>query len=149
MPGARHGSGRLTMDHTPMTSMRRAVALVTLLLSCSASPASVQQVWSVLAKLNVGGTWASPCTEAPSDTNWYQTYFKDAAGTARRQANRGPEKPQLNSTIDSDHHLTPTTFLMRIRNDDANWGTFDGMAFDTIIEITPRGMHTLSSTRVE
>ena len=65
----------------------------------------------------------------------------------RRRADRGAAFSSLNSTIDSSQSLTPTTFLMRIRNDDAGWGDNNQVAFDVIVEVTPRGMRSLASTR--
>lgn len=112
-----------------------------------ADPATAQQTWAVLAKMGVGGTWAAVCTEDVSDSNWFHTYYGDKSGVGRRRADRGAALPPLNSTIDSSQNLTPTTFLMRIRNDDAGWGETNQVAFDVIAEITPRGMRSLSSTR--
>ena len=131
-----------------MTFTTRAGTLLTLLLLLLAAPASAQQVWQVMAKMGAGGTWAGDCSAGANPSNWLITYYVDKTGVARRLANRGPTESKLNSTIDSSQVLTPTTFLMRIRNDDANWGQNDQMAFDTVIEITPSGMRTLSSIRV-
>jgi hypothetical protein len=117
------------------------------LLLLVAGPASAQQVWQVLAKMGVGGTWAALCSEDVSDSNWFHTYYVDKSGVARRRADRGAALASLNSTIDSSQNLTPTTFLMRIRNDDAGWGGNNQVAFDVIAEIGPRGMRSLSSTR--
>jgi len=125
---------------------RAGLALVALLLLL-AGPAGAQQTWAVLAKMGVGGTWAAVCTEDVSDSNWFHTYSGDKSGVARRRADRGAALPSLNSTIDSSQNLTPTTFLMRIRNDDAGWGENDQVAYDVIAEITPRGLRSLSSTR--
>lgn len=126
---------------------RAAMALTLGLLLSLAGPASAQQVWQVLAKMGVGGTWAAVCAEDVGDSNWFHTYYADKSGVARRRADRGAALPSLNSTIDSSQVLTPTTFLMRIRNDDAGWGENDQVAFDVIAEITPAGMRSLSSTR--
>ena len=134
--------------------MHRAGAALTasLLLLASqlmpAGPAGAQQTWAVLAKTGLGGTWARACGDGPADSNWIITYYADARGQARRRAVRGDGGPDLNSTIDSAQLLTPTTFAMRIRNDDPNWGNTNGTTYDTIIEITPRGHRSLASTRI-
>lgn len=125
---------------------RAGLALIALLLLL-AGPATAQQTWPVLAKMGVGGTWAAVCTEDVSDSNWFHTYYGDKSGVARRRADRGAALPSLNSTIDSSQNLTPTTFLMRMRNDDAGWGESNQVAYDVIAEITPRGLRSLSSTR--
>lgn len=125
---------------------RAGLVLIALLL-LPAGPAAAQQTWAVLAKMGVGGTWAAVCTEDASDSNWFHTYYVGTNGVARRRADRGASLPSLNSTIDSSQKLTPTTFLMRMRNDDAGWGGNDQVAYDVIAEITPRGLHSLSSTR--
>ncbi len=130
-----------------MAFTTRAAMGLTLLLLLLAGPASAQQVWAVLAKMGIGGTWAAVCTEDVSDSNWFHTYYADKSGAARRRADRGTTLPALNSTIDSSQYLTPTTFLMRIRNDDAGWGDNNQVAYDVIAEIGPRGMRSLSSTR--
>ncbi len=124
---------------------RAGLALIALLLW--AGPAAAQQTWPVLAKMGVGGTWAAVCTEDVNDSNWFHTYYGDKGGVARRRADRGADLPPLNSTIDSSQNLTPTTFLMRIRNDDAGWGESNQVAYDVIAEITPRSLRSLSSTR--
>ena len=113
-----------------------------------ASPAGAQQTWAVLAKMGLGGTWARECSAGPSDGNWVVTFYSDAKGQARRRAVRGDGGPDLNATIDSAQSLTPTTFAMRIRNDDPNWGETNGATYDTIIEITPRSFRSLASTRI-
>ncbi|MDP1841393.1 MAG: hypothetical protein Q8N31_11355 [Reyranella sp.] len=125
---------------------RAGLVLIAFLL-LSAGPVSAQQTWAVLAKMGVGGTWAAVCAEDANDSNWFHTYYGDKSGVARRRADRGAALPPLNSTIDSSQNLTPTTFLMRIRNDDAGWGESNQVAYDVIAEITPRGLHSLSSTR--
>jgi|GEM_PF-5319444 len=130
-----------------MTFTYRAGAALTLLLLLLTGPASAQQVWPVLAKMGLAGTWAAVCTEDVSDSNWFHTYYVGKSGVAQRRADRGAALPSLNSTIDSSQNLTPTTFLMRIRNDDAGWEANDQVAYDVIAEITPRGMRSLSSTR--
>lgn len=130
-----------------MTSTTRAATIAAALLLFWMGPASAQQVWAVLAKMGVGGTWAAVCTEDVSDSNWFHTYYVDRSGVARRRADRGSALASLNSTIDSSQNLTPTTFLMRIRNDDAGWGENNQVAYDVIAEIGPRGMRSLSSTR--
>jgi hypothetical protein len=60
-----------------------------------------------------------------------------------------PDRPPSVSVVDSAQVLTPTTFLMRIRNADASWGANNGIAYDAVIEITPSGMRTLASTRIK
>ena len=56
--------------------------LIALALLLLAGPASAQQVWQVLAKLGVGGTWAAVCSEDVSDSNWFHTYYLDRGGAA-------------------------------------------------------------------
>jgi hypothetical protein len=131
-----------------MTFRAPAATIVTLLLAFWANCATAETAWSVMAKVGAGGAWAAICSAQPSSSNWFLTYYADKTGIARRLANRGPAETKLNNTIDSAQYLTPTTFLMRIRNDDANWGSNNGVTFDTIVEIGPRGMRTLASSRI-
>lgn len=128
--------------------MHRAVPALIVPLLLFAAPAGARQTWAVMAKMGAAGTWAGDCKAGPSTGNWFITHYADAKGQARRKAVRGDGGVDLNSTIDSTQFLTPTTFLMRIRNDDVEWGDNNGMTYDTAIEINSRGMHTLASTRV-
>ena len=94
------------------------------------------------------GTWATSCNAEASTSNWVLTFYSDRGGRALRRADRGAAEPSLLSVVDSAQVPTPTTFLMRIRNADASWGSTNGDAYDTVIEITPSGMRTLASTRI-
>jgi hypothetical protein len=121
------------------------VSAVTVLLTLLPDLAFAQSAWDVLQRFGVTGTWAYPCSKPPSTTNWWTTYFENAAGVARRRADRGPDVPALMVTIDSAEILTSTTMAARFRNDDVNWGQNNGVIFDLIIVKEKGRIRTLSA----
>lgn len=106
---------------------------VTAVLMLMSHAACAQTTWEVLQRFGLVGTWAYPCSAAPSTTNWWTTYFQGADGRAWRSADRGPGQPKLMVAIDSAQMITATTLATRFRNDDANWGQMNGVATDIIL----------------
>jgi hypothetical protein len=118
------------------------IATVLMLLSHAAC---AQSTWLVLQRFGLVGTWAYPCSAAPSTTNWWTTYFQSADGRARRSADRGPSEPKLMVAIDSAEILTSTTMAARFRNDDPNWGQMNGVVVDIIMVKENGRIRTLTS----
>jgi hypothetical protein len=121
------------------------VATVLSLLSGRAL-AQVDPTWPALMSIGMNGTWAIDCSKAASSTNGRLTYYLGADNRVWRKYDRGPGTDSLNITIDSAHLASPTTIQVRIRNDDPNWGSMNGVVVDAVVEIINNHMRTLDST---
>jgi hypothetical protein len=58
---------------------------------------------------------------------------------------RGPDGPPLMSVVDSAQVVTPSTMQVRLRNDDLNWGTMNGVFFDVVQTIENDALRALQS----
>jgi hypothetical protein len=114
------------MKYLPTIAMTAALSLLS-------SGAFAETTWDVLQRFGLVGTWAYPCSQPPSTTNWWVTYFKDPVGLAKRSADRGPGVPKLMVAIDSAQILSSTTMAVRSRDDDPNWGQSNGTVFDVVL----------------
>jgi hypothetical protein len=91
------------------------------------------------------GTWADDCAAGPSQANWFLTYYAASDGKVRRKSNLGPDESDLDGAVDSAERLSPSTVRMTLRNDDPNWDTQNGVAYDVTVEVTPSYHRTLLS----
>ena len=100
------------------------MALIALLALAMAGSASAQQrTWPILEQAGLGGTWAGNCQAPAAPTNWFLTFYGDASGVGRRAADRGPADPALAVVVDTAQSEGKGRLQMRLRNDDANWGS--------------------------
>lgn len=119
---------------------------VAVLVAASAAPAAAQQTWSVLGTYGIRGTWSASCADPPGASNWFITFSVDAAGVVSRVGHRGPDLEPLATKVDGARRESASSLRMRVRNDDPNWGTNDGIAVDVHVEVVDGRMRTISST---
>ena len=108
-------------------------------------PAKSESVLSVVSRARMLGTWAASCSAGASTTNWFVTWYAAGNGTARRRSLRGSGQPPLDGAIDSAELLSPTLMRVRMRNDDPNWGNFNGLVYDVLTDISGGHQRTISS----
>jgi hypothetical protein len=121
------------------------VAVLTALMLMLSSKAFAETAWDVLARFGWTGVWSVSCQEMASPQNYRMTYFKDDNGLARRKVDRGPNKPILMSVVENPQIVNTTTIAARIRNDDPNYGTDNGLFFDIVMILDNGRMRTLES----
>ena len=117
-----------------------------------ALPARADAVLGVIRTAGLLGTWAESCAAGPSRQNWFVTFYvtgnaTTGIATVRRKGVRGSDDPTLDGAIDSAERLTPTTWRMRLRNDDPSWGDSNGAVYDAVVEIKNGKSQALSSVR--
>jgi hypothetical protein len=106
-----------------------------LLSVASIRPVAAETTWEVLQRFGLTGTWAVSCNARSTRTNFFETYFKDSNGLARREVDWGAETPVGVSFLDSAQIISPTVLKGRIRNADPNWGAMNNLTYDFVITI--------------
>jgi hypothetical protein len=98
-----------------------------------AEPAPAEGPAEVLKRFGLAGTWAADCKSPATRLNFYENFFADPQGLARRDVDRGTEIPIATSYVDAAEMVSPTTLKGRIRNADPNWGSLDKLSYDFVL----------------
>jgi hypothetical protein len=98
-----------------------------------AGPASAESPAEVLKHFGLTGTWAADCKSPATRSSFYETFFTDASGLARRDVDRGVEIPIAVSYVDVAEIFSSSTLKGRIRNADPNWGSLDNLYYDFVL----------------
>jgi hypothetical protein len=120
-------------------------AIIVALGLLGGAAAAAESVLSVVSRTQLLGNWAASCSTGASPSNWIVTWYAGGNGTVRRRSLRGPGLPPLDGAIDSAEMLSPTLIRTRMRNDDPNWGNFNGRVYDVLLDMSGGNMRTISS----
>jgi hypothetical protein len=133
--GVREPVWLVTANRFSVLRSRKSIAIAAAAIlagSLCLEPALAESPAELLKRFGLMGTWAADCKSPPARLNFYENFFADSGGLARRDVDRGTEISIATSYIDAAEMVSPNKLKGRIRNADPNWETLDKLTYDVV-----------------
>ena len=121
------------MGNCPVLRSRKSIAIAMILAASFNAASALASPAEVLKRFGLTGTWAADCKSPPTRSSFYENFFTDPEGRARRDVDRGTEIPIATSYVDVAEMVSPNKLRGRIRNADPNWGSLDKLYYDFVL----------------